>query len=398
MAAQCNDDPYGELMLLSPRYGTESLSDVVPSVVAHLTNHSTADRLGLDLHGARRVCILMIDGLGSEQLAAHSDDAPFLSGQIARAITAGFPSTTATSLSSLGTGLTPGEHGVVGYLVALPGHKRLMNSLQWKLHGMSPSDELPSDVVPERFQPSPTAFERACDAGVTVVHIGPSMQARSGLTRASLRGAEFRSSVSLADLAAQTTEALDPPGPTLIYAYHGDLDLVGHVRGPASLAWRLHLRHVDILAQSIADRLPPDGALVVVADHGMVQIDRRIDYDSTPTLRDGVRLLGGEPRMRYLYTRPGSTDDVQLTWQETLGDHFAVVTREDAVSRGWFGPSVSSGATDRIGDLLALAQDGSAVVRTQAEANASLLNGHHGSLTPAELLVPAIVVRPNSDR
>lgn len=383
-------------MLLSPRYGTGSLADVVPSVLSYLGLDTESDRLGLDLHGVERVCILVVDGLGSEQLAAHPEETPFLTAHSATPITAGFPSTTATSLSSLGTGLPPGEHGVVGYLVALPGHKRLMNSLQWKLHGSGGSDDLPSELVPERFQPTPTAFERAQDSGVGVgvVHIGPSMQKGSGLTRASLRGAEFRHSFSLADLAAEASSALGPSGPTLVYAYHGDLDLVGHVRGPRSPAWRLHLRHVDLMAESIADRLPDDGALVIVSDHGMVQIDRRFDYDTTPELRDGVRLLGGEPRMRYLYTREGSVDDVEATWRESLDSHFALVRKDDAISRGWFGPTVTPAAYARIGDLLALAEDSSAVIRSQGEANASRLNGHHGSLTSAELMVPAIVVRP----
>lgn len=381
-------------MLLSPRYGTGSLADVVPSVLSYLGISSETDRLGLNLHGALRVCVLMIDGLGSEQLAAHPEHAPFLTSHTAAPISAGFPSTTATSLSSLGTGLPPGEHGVVGYSVAIPGHKRLMNSLQWKLQGAS-SDDLPLELVPERFQPIPTAFERARDAGVDVVHIGPSMQNGSGLTRASLRGAEFRASISLADLAAETTMALQSAGPTLVYAYHGDLDLVGHVRGPDSLAWRLHLRHVDLMAESIAARLPDDGALVVVADHGMVQIERRFDYDTIPELRDGVRLLGGEPRMRYLYIRDRSVDDVEAAWSELLTGRFTMVRKDDAIERGWFGPTVTSGAYDRIGDLLALAEDSSAVIRSQAESTASALNGHHGSLTSAELLVPATVFRPH---
>lgn len=381
-------------MLLSPRYGTGSLSDVVPSVLSHLGVDSESDRLGLSLHGVQRVCMLVVDGLGSEQLAAHPAEAPFLTAHSATAITAGFPSTTATSLSSLGTGLPPGEHGVVGYLVALPGHKQLMNSLQWKLHGSGSSDDIPSELVPERFQPTPTAFERAQDSGIGVVHVGPTMQKGSGLTRASLRGAEFRPSFSLADSAAEATSALQSAGPTLVYAYHGDLDLVGHVRGPRSPAWRLHLRHVDLMAESIAERLPDDGALVVVADHGMVQIDRRFDYDETPGLRDGIRLLGGEPRMRYLYTREGSLDDVESTWKELLDGHFTLVRKDDAIARGWFGPTVTPAAYDRIGDLLALAEDTSAVIRSQAESTASRLNGHHGSLTSAELMVPAIVVRP----
>jgi len=36
-------------------------------------------------------------------------------------LTAGFPSTTVTSLGSLGTGLPPSAHGMLGYQVAIPG-------------------------------------------------------------------------------------------------------------------------------------------------------------------------------------------------------------------------------------------------------------------------------------
>lgn len=380
-------------MLLSPRYGTGSLADVLPSVLSHLGVDAEADRLKLNLDGARRVCVLMIDGLGAEQLAVHPEEAPFLTAHSSTPITAGFPTTTATSLSSFGTGLPTGEHGIVGYVVSLPGHKRPMNSLQWTLQGAASSDELPLDLVPEQFQRSPTAFERAVAAGVRVVHVGPSMQNGSGLTRASLRGAEFLGSIAIADVAAQTSAAFVDAGPTLVYAYHGDLDLIGHVRGPMSLAWRLQLRHVDMLAESIASQLPDDGALVVVADHGMVQIEHRIDYDSTSDLRAGVTQLGGEPRMRYLYTRSGATADVHDTWSNLLDDRFSVVTKDDAIERGWFGPQVTEDAYGRIGDLLALAEDASAVIRSQAEKNASRLIGHHGSLTAAELLVPAIVVR-----
>ncbi len=386
--------PYGEAMLLSPRYGSGSLADVVPSLLARLGVDAETDRLGFDLDGVRRVCLLMVDGLGAEQLAAHPQEAPFLNLHRA-AITAGFPTTTATSLSSVGTGLPPGQHGVVGYQVSIPGHPGLMNSLQWKLQSSANPHDLPEELVPERFQPIPTAFERARDAGVRMMHVGPAIQNGSGLTRACLRGAAFQQSWSAADLATETISGLAADGPTLIYSYYGDLDLIGHVRGPNSPAWRLELRNVDHIARTIASELPHDGALIVVSDHGMVEVERRFDYDMLPELREGVRVLGGEPRMRFLYTDDGAVHDVQSSWQRTLGSHFTIVTKDEAISRGWFGPTVSSAASGRIGDLLALANDGSAVVRSRAESIAATLIGHHGSLTSAELLVPACVIRPH---
>lgn len=381
-------------MLFSPLYGSASLADVVPSLLAHLGVDGEVDRIGFDLAGVEHICLLVVDGLGAEQLAEHPTRAPFLMSYSSPALAAGFPSTTATSLSSLGTGLPPGEHGIVGYLVAPPGHKRLMNSLQWKLHGSSLSDELPLDLVPEHFQPSPTAFERARDSGVDVVHIGPSIQNGSGLTRASLRGATFRAAMTSGDLAGIVDDVLVGDNPTLAYTYYGDLDLIGHVRGPGSPAWCAELEQVDRLARTIVEHLPPSGALVVVADHGMVEIDRRFDYDASPDLRDGIRLLGGEPRMRYLYTRDGAASDVQTRWQEHLGDSFTVVSRDSAIDHGWFGPIVTDAAYQRIGDLLVLANDRSAVVRSEAESTASRLLGHHGSLTSAEVLVPALVIKP----
>lgn len=132
------------------------------------------------------------------------------------------------------------------------------------------------------------------------------------MTRAVLRGGDFRGVHALGDLAAIALTALSGSERAFCYAYHGDLDLLGHVYGVGSLPWRLQLNHIDRLAAAIADGLPPGGQLVVTADHGMVTVPEqgRLDFDTEPALQAGVRLLGGEPRARHVYTEPGATDDV----------------------------------------------------------------------------------------
>src|SRR3981189_388108 len=107
-------------------------------------------RLGLGLT-ADRICVLLIDGLGAQALAAHPDVAPFLSSLGPTELAAGFPTTTPPSLSSLGVGVPPGEHGIVGYLINVPGYDRLVNSLRWRLHGEGPKIELLRELVPEQF-------------------------------------------------------------------------------------------------------------------------------------------------------------------------------------------------------------------------------------------------------
>ena len=308
-------------------------------------------------------------------------------------MTAGFPSTTATSLASLGTGVPAGEHGIVGYLLAVPDHERLMNPLKWRLMGEGPKVDLLKEVVPEQFQPVATAFERAAVDGITVTRVAPMDQAGSGLTRAALRGGEFRPSFSSGDLVDGVVSALADGDRSLVYAYHGDLDITGHVRGPNSEAWAHELAQIDLTVRLIAERLPAGAAVIVTADHGMVQVDSPVDFDRHPELQAGVRALGGEPRARHVYAEPGAADDVTAAWRELLGADFTVATRAEAVGWGWFGPRVTSRVAPRIGDVVVVANTDRAVIRSGGEPLQSRLVGHHGSLTPAEMLVPLYTIR-----
>src|SRR5699024_5673212 len=138
------------------------------------------------------------------------------------------------------------EHGLVGYLMAVPGYDRPMNPLRWRLHGEGDHVDLLTALPPERFQPHPTVFEQAAEAGITVTRVAPGYQAQSGLTRASLRGGGVDAAFSLGDLAARTVAALRASDRALVYTYHGDLDLTGHVRGPDSDSWRDELAQVDL--------------------------------------------------------------------------------------------------------------------------------------------------------
>jgi predicted AlkP superfamily pyrophosphatase or phosphodiesterase len=364
-----------------------ALADVVPSLLAGLDVPGMVDVVGLPR--ARRVCLLLVDGLGWHLLRDHADDAPFLASLAGGPISTGFPSTTATSIASLGTGLASGEHGLVGYSFAADGV--LLNALGWNQHGVTPSADLRAVVVPEELQPRQTALERAAEAGVEVRVVAPYEQRRSGLTRAVLRGGRFEGVFALGDLTTAAIAALQADR-AFCYAYHADLDKLGHVHGPGSDPWRLQLTYVDRLAELIVARLPSDGLLAVTGDHGMVAIgeDDRIDFDTEPLLQAGVRMLGGEARARYLYTEPGAVDAVAETWQGVLGDRAQVMRRDDAIEAGWFGPTVADHVRPRIGDLVVAMRGTSVVVRSAAEPLLSRFAGHHGSFTAAEQLVPLL--------
>src|SRR5215475_6234867 len=293
-----------------PRLAAGSLADLVPSLLADLgvPGFTQAPLAGLLPAGTRGVCLLLVDGLGWRLLREHAGDAPFLASlaQNAEPITAGFPTTTAVSVAAVGTGVPAGAHGIVGYSFAI-GDGLVLNALDWSTRGDGRSVDARSRFVPEEVQPLPTALQRAAAAGARVRLAVPHQFRDSGLTRAVMRGGDFHGVYALGDLAAVALAGLAGDTPALSYAYHGDLDLVGHVYGPGSPPWRLQLSHVDRLATAIAGGLPERTALVVTADHGMVGIteEHRLDIDTTPALQAGVRLVAGEPRARYLYAEAG---------------------------------------------------------------------------------------------
>ncbi|HEX5567179.1 MAG TPA: nucleotide pyrophosphatase/phosphodiesterase family protein [Streptomyces sp.] len=374
-----------------PLYGEASLADLLPTVTAGQGVPGMVS--GLDLKPADRVCVFLVDGMGWELLAAHPAEAPFLAsllptslGGSGKPITSGFPSTTATSLASVGTGLVPGAHGLPGYTVLDPETGELMNQLRWQPW-----------TDPYRWQPHPTVFQLADAAGVATCQVTAPHFEHTPLTRIALSGGTFHGRLSAEERMDFAAERLAAADRTLVYTYYAELDGSGHRYGVDSGAWREQLGHVDRLAQRLAEQLPPRSVLYVTADHGMVDIppgpEARHDFDEDWELRAGVARLGGEGRARHLYAVPGAAGDVHAVWREVLAGQAWVVTRDEAIELGWFGPRVEDRVRARIGDVVAAMSDGVAVVATRTEPKESELIGMHGSLTPAEQLVPLLEVR-----
>lgn len=367
---------------LEPAYGDRSLGDVVPAVAVALGAPLGAPPTGLVLPEAASYVVFLVDGLGARQLERFAHAAPYLSELLSAQPpgTSGVPSTTATSLTSFGTGLPPGAHGLVGFTSRVPGTGKLLNALFWD-----------KEIDPREWQPHPTAFARLGAAGVPVTVVNKREFSGSGLTVAAHRGAEYVGADKVGERIAAAV-ASSSVRPSLTYLYDGDLDWTGHRHGVASSAWLQQLSMVDAEAEQLRDALPSHTRLVVVADHGMVDspLEHRVDVDDHPELRDGLALLGGEARFRHLYCHNGAVDDVAATWTELLGDRADVMTREVAIARGWFGP-VESSVLPRLGDVVVASTGDHGIFSTVDFGYEKSLVGLHGSLTPDEMLIPILV-------
>ncbi|MGY2875169.1 hypothetical protein ACVW00_002359 [Marmoricola sp. URHA0025 HA25] len=375
MSAQGPDETFVE-----PAYGGRTLGDVLPAVATALGVDVGFHATSLELPPARRYVIFLVDGLGHRLLAAHPEQAPFLHALLREPGLAGVPSTTATSITSLGTALTPGQHGLVGYTSRIPGTDRLLNALMWD-----------KQVDPLEWQPNDSGFAQLRAAGVQATVVSKREFVDTGLTLCGFRGSDFVGGDKVGERIAGVVAA-SAEDPSVTYVYDGDLDWTGHRYGVDSPQWRAQLAAIDASAEQLREALDPGVRLVVIADHGMVDspADNRTDVDKHLELRDGVRLFGGEARFRHLYCTSGAVEDVMATWRERLGQHADVLSRDEAIARGWFGPVVPQ-VRPRLGDVVVAARGDHAVVSTADFPYENMLVGLHGSLTAVEMEIPILV-------
>ncbi len=391
-----------------PAWGRRTLADLLPSLIVAMgaspasrasersSPGAGADHPAIELPAADRVCLLLIDGLGLDVLAdADPADAPFLRSMLpsVEELDAGFPSSTPISLCSLGTGRPPGEHGIVGFAMHVPPVPAVIECLGWTRYGTA--EPLVGVLPPEHLQPhDPWAGLRE-DPAAAITVVSLEEHTATGLTRAAFRGARFDPIATFADddgRDARVRTGLALGDRALVYTYDGRLDTAAHESGVGSETWRGALRAVDGVARRLLAALPTGGLLLVTGDHGGINIPAgpRVDLADRADLSADVAWLSGDPRARHVHTREGRERQVLDAWRGGLGDAWTVLSRDQAIAAGLFGPCVLDAVRPRIGDVVAIADGIGGIFDRDRFPWEQRLVGFHGGLNRAELKVPLL--------
>ena len=355
---------------LLPEYGGACIDSVVPALLD--LDREPPDWMPSQLLEAEQVVVLVLDGLGWLQLDRFAKFAPTLRGLEGRSITSVAPTTTATALTSITTGLSPGVHGVVGYRMRVDG--RVLNVLRWNADGRDARAAIP----PERTQTHP-AFEGQRPPVVTRAEFR-----ESGFTRAHLDQTRHLGWRLPSTLVTEVAGALRRNEP-FVYAYYDGIDKIAHEFGLGEY-YEAELRAADRLVADLIEVLPAGAALVVISDHGQVDVG-----DSTITPHSEVLahvdVQSGEGRFRWLHARPGHSRQLLESAVAHHSDTGWILGVDQIIDEGWFGPVVSDEARSRLGDVALVARE---VVSYTDPTDTGLyeLRARHGSLTADEMLVP----------
>lgn len=357
-----------------PAYGGACLTSIVPSLLS--ADPAARDWMPEPVREAPQVVLLVLDGLGWEQLQAGAALAPVLASMVGGSITSVAPTTTATALTSISTGLAPAEHGVVGYRVRV-GSREVLNVLRWR----TGSGDARSVIDPVSFQPHPP-FGATSPPVVTKAEF-----ADTGFTSAHLAATRLNGWRLPSGLVVEVRRLLRE-GEPFVYAYYDGIDKVAHDRGFGEY-YDAELASVDRLVGDLAAVLPPGAALVVTSDHGQVEVEGP-GIALAPELAADVDMQSGEGRFRWLHARPGTAGRMAATAADLYGDVAWVRTRQEAVDEGWFGGTPSAEIQHRLGDV-ALVPFEPVAFLDPMDTGESRLICRHGSLTSAEVLVPLLV-------
>ncbi len=359
--------PSSDMVL--PAYGRGCLTDLLPALTS-----ADPGPLPLEFGPGSRV-LLVLDGLGWEQMARWRHLLPNLTTFAGGAITTVAPSTTASALTSITTSLPPSQHGIVGYRMVVD--DMVFNSLRW---GSPERPDCRATVPPDLIQPY------APFMGHPMAIVTKAEFQTTGFSQAHLRGGRLVGYRTPAVLVHELARVIRS-GEEVVYAYYDGVDKVAHEYGLGT-EYEAELAFVDRLVGDVVEALPSGTTLVVTADHGQVDCGDRL-FPLADEVLDPVTMLSGEARFRWLHCKPDDVDRVAEAAVTHHGHNSWVRTRAQMLDEGWFGPGMSAGVSDRLGDVGILPFEPIGYA-DPADTGPYELVGRHGSLTAAEMLVPCV--------
>jgi hypothetical protein len=358
-----------------PAFAGASVAGLVPALFGRVDTGWIPE----PARSADAVVLLVLDGLGWSAVQDHSAVLPRIAQMEGGAITTVAPSTTATALTSIATGLAPAQHGIVGYRMLMD--TGVLNVLRWTVAGRG-------------RQPDPFDVQRhAPFLGREVPVVTRSEFRDTGFTQAHLRGGRLAGWHTVAGLIEQCVRAVDS-GEKFVYAYYPGVDSIAHEFGLRDGVFSRELAFVDYFVGQLIDALPKNAALLVTSDHGQVHLEAE-SWIEIPDLLPLASAVAGDGRFRYLYANPNTRKELVGRARELASDRAWVWSRSEVLEMGLYGEGATGTVPGRIGSVVLAAREPVAFVDPAAPNERTLKSGH-GSLTPDEMYVPLLAARGGS--
>jgi len=367
------------------------LANIINSI-AHQFNLSKYASESIELPEAQHYFLCLIDGLPDNFFLENEPNLTFLkSYDKYKTIRSGFPSTTATCLTSLVTGLDPMEHGIVGSAFCY--NNQYFSPLRWSF--LSTQGSIIQQMEPDILVPE-GAWRDMFQAGIQINAFLPSAIADSQFTQKVFSDADIHSYENDTLLINKISQLVRTTDRSFSYIYFDSLDDVGHLHGAGSEEWKNELFLLESIINNISKVIPKNAVLLVTSDHGMINLKNKnmIDFSKINNLKNETHLICGDIRARHIYLKPEYKHEINLAkWNNYLGENFNIYSKQNAVDSLIFGTNVNSTFQQRLGDLIIVSKNQHGLIDTSSlydDYQTSWI-GHHGALSDDEQNVPLLI-------
>ena len=381
---------------LLPDYSGGGLVNLMQSIATGCGSHERrypplAALGGGTLAGARNILLLLIDGLGVRMLTRHPCS-PQLQRHLLGSMTSVFPSTTASAITTVMSGLAPAQHGLTGWHMHLDEVDQTLAILPLTPRQGAP--RLPPEQLPQQLFSHASLFEklpRECWV------VAPRSIAGSPFNAWHARGARVAAYATLPEMYSCLAELLlETASPRYIYAYYPELDSLSHHFGSDSRQAQRALADIDAgFGELLRFVRGSNSWLLVTADHGFIDSPARrvISLDDHPGLAALLqRPLCGERRVAYCYVAEDDRQAFEAYVRRHLARAVHLHASEHLLAAGWFGPSPRHPRLlSRIGDYTLLMKDNWTIKDWLPGERHFAMLGVHGGISGNEMRIPLIV-------
>lgn len=355
----------------------ESLVSLACSVLKHFGapyTHCTLEEFDkLLAKGYKNVVVMLFDGMGTAILEKHKRVAPFLIEHNIRRISSVFPPTTTAATTSIETGLTPCEHGWLGWALYF---KEVDKNVCLFTNTEFGKDEIAADYpVAKTAIPFDNLETKIRKTGKQAYFVS--------------KYADIKTD------SVQTTcnivrELCEKEGEKYIYCYWNqpdhDMHDFGTTHANVTEQIRLINDEVETLCKDLKDTL-----VIVTADHGLIDAEWKslCDY---PEIADCLeRVPSIESRAMSVFVKKGRGKEFEKAFNAAFGKDYILLSHDEVLNSNLFGAGKpNSRFEDFVGDYVAIAT-GKTCINPFAPDDEPFI-GMHAGLSKDETFVPFIAI------
>ena len=384
------------------RFNTKNIKSLVGKIygIRGFGSSMSEDSMD-DFYGITKVFLVVIDGFGYNRFLTHvrQHDGVFselITKGVLRPLTSPFPATTSTSLTSIFTGLTPSEHGVIGYHMFSREYGCGFNTLDMKpVYGYSSEVEIARDLS-RRIKPW---IPKLQTNGIKTFVATKSSIIGSGLSRVIHADQDVIPYTLESEMLIKCRRLLEQLGPVFLILYYSGIDTLEHKYGPYSEEVISEIQSFEFLLKSffhkLSDKTKRETIIMLTSDHGVCETHRTFYLKDHGEVASRLQLPPvGDSRCGFLFAKKGQNKKIKSAFEDRI-DGFRLIESKDLIESGAFGRNVNSMSFQHtVGDFAALSKGPNALSYPYFEDDRNReQHGGHGGMTTEEVLVPLLSTR-----